>query len=112
MKTRIKNFKPAADDWKVGLEHPQAEPAVRVHRVVPENTKFNLLLAHVRGVGGAVRVLVHPVPEPKVGSAGRMVANNSVVGVGHPVCGCREINLVLSMCLKKIRFVFVVWIIY
>ena len=80
--------KPATDDRKVALEYPQPEPSMTMNRVVPEYTKFHLLLAHIGGVGGTVGILVHPVPEPEMGATSRVVANDSVVWVRHPVSRC------------------------
>ena len=84
----------AALHGRVHLEDPQAEPALRVHRVVGEHAERHVARA-VGGVEGRpVGVLVHAVPEAEVRAAGDRVVLHDVVGVRHPE-GCRRDVVVL-----------------
>ena len=77
---------PAAFHWKICLEYPDTKPALRVHSVVGKLPELNLLLADIRGERRSIRVLVHAIPKPKVGSSGRVIMTQDVVRVSNPIC--------------------------
>lgn len=66
-------------------EDPKAEPPLRVHSVVVKLTKGNSLLTDVWTVGWTIRVVVHAVPEAKVGAPCSSVVADNVIWIGDPV---------------------------
>lgn len=81
----------AALHRRIHLEEPQPEPALRVNSVVDELSERHVARAVFRVEGRAVRVLVHPVPEPEVCAAGHCVVADRVVRVCDPESGRRDV---------------------
>lgn len=73
------------------LKQPQTEPSLAVYGVIEELPKVDSLRTDVGVEGRAIRMVVHPIPKPKVSTASGGVMSVRIVGVGHPISGRSDV---------------------
>lgn len=73
------------------LKDPEAKPALGVDSIVEEFTKWHSLWTDIGVIWWGIGVIMHSVPESKVGSTSSSIVPDNVVGVGDPISGWGDV---------------------